>query len=206
MDWLIKYSAVLVPLALLLAAAAGYFFRRAISGQAHAEDQESLERAIRLNSLLNSEGMSLKEAKELREHFRKGSGGITKAEAEAIVAKTAEAEEREHSADPANWRTSVPFEHTTVGMGLKAREELDGLEGQLNYAVGEFAHECSEAREEALYKAQDAWKTFREAESDLASLLWEGGTGASLLYVGRMIELTEQRIKDIRLAQAEAKL
>jgi len=206
--WANDNLAAVVPILVAVGTGIGILIQRKISGQAHVEDQESIERAIRLHNLLKTENMTLQEAKSLRDRFRRQRGGIVRAEADAIVTMTADAIKREpkiENAD-ADFDKPIPYEHTTAGMRLKAAEELAMLEAQLSYAVSEFAHDCSEARASALYAAQDAWELFRDADSEVAGLLWEGGTGAPLLAIGRRIELTEQRIKDIRLAQAEAKL
>lgn len=167
--------------------------------------QVSNKRSV-LKKLLESEGISMTEARELRDEFRRGRGSLTKAEAEAIVEKTAEAEKfarlEPRDGDPHH----VRFVDTNFGMQAKAKAELEVLDSQLEYVVNEFAHECSEARQHSLFETQEAWSKFRTAESEFAGLAWEGGSGAPLLALSRMVELTEQRIRDVRLAQAEANL
>ncbi len=205
LEWVANYSVIVVPVMMIASGAGGFFLRRLISGQAEVEDQESLERAINLDRLLKSEGLSLREAKELREKFRSsGDDSLLKAQAELIVAKN---EEAEMLSDESLFSSrGVTFADTTLGMQLKTAGELSKLDNDLQFAIVEFAQECTETRHHALYDAQEAWESYRKAEASFASLLWEGGTGAPLLGAARMIELTEQRIKDIRLAQAEAKL
>jgi uncharacterized protein YecT (DUF1311 family) len=201
----VETLAIFVPIILAAGAAIGWLVKRRVTGQADAEDHASLERTINLNKLLREEGISLEEAKQLREEFKRSKGGLTGAEAQAVAAKMAEAEERERERvildDP-----RTPFEETTVGMNIKARAELEVLEGSLAHTVQDFMEECSPARKESLIEAQRAWLEFRDRDAELASLLAEGGTLASMLYVGHQISLTEQRIKEMRLMQADANL
>lgn len=196
---------VFIPLLLAIGAAIGWLIKRQVTGQADAEDHASLERTINLRRLLREEGISLEEAKQLREEFKKSKGGLTGAEAQAVAAKVAEAEERERERvildDP-----RTPFEETTVGMNIKARAELEVLEASLEQTVQDFLEECSPARKQSLIDAQQAWLLFRNKDAELASLLAEGGSLASMLFVGHQISLTEQRINEIRLMQADANL
>lgn len=182
--------------------------RRWITSQAAVEDHESIERALNLKKLLATEGLSLSEARQLRDNFRRGHGNLLAAEANAVITKEIEAEA---SGTHLEYQTGdasgpIPYEYTTAGMATKAGAELDALEGQLKYAIGELAHNMTEARAHQLYKAQDAWEKYRGAEAEFAGLLWEGGTGAQLLRLGRMIDLTEQRLRDIALSKAESDL
>lgn len=206
MNWNIETLALYVPIAAIVLGGVGYLGRRWITGQAHIEDQESLERAIRLQRLLNEEGISLDEAKSLRDQFRQSRGGFTQAEANAIAAKVAEAEEREKETVGLDAPNKTPFEETTIGMGIRARAELDILEESLACAVEQLREDCTENRKNSLDEAQKAWSKFRDADAKLASLLAEGGTLAPLLYTGHQIYLTEQRIKEIRLMKAETNL
>lgn len=205
MNWIIKNISIISPIVLLFLAGLGFIFKRRIKGDAHLEDQSSIEQAIRLKKLLEAEGMTLKEARQLRDEFRQSRGSLTKAEAQAIVDITAEAENHV-TLGSSEIGDEVKFEETTIGMRLKLAAELDVLDSQLNYVVTEFAHECTEARQISLYRAQKSWKAYRTADGRFAALAWEGGSGAPLLQTSRMIELTEQRIKDLRLAQAESNL
>lgn len=204
--WTIEAFAFLVPIVVVVLAAIGYLGRRRITGQAAVEDQESLERAIKLQKLLNEEGLSLDEAKALRAKFRASRGGFTQAEADAIAAKLAEAEERENEADGSIEPRQIPFEDTTIGMQIKATAELEVLDASLEHAVDQLRGNYSESRLKHLEEAQEAWLSYRDADAHLASLYAEGGSLAPLLFTSHQIDLTEQRVKDIRLMLADTNL
>lgn len=195
---------------LLVGGGIGYLGDRWIKGQRHVEHAESLERTIRIKKLLETENMSLEEANALMKAFRQGSGSLAQAEAKALIERQvkAEAQSPEHTekASMVADDGKVPFEETTVGMRMEVGMRLEALDGELRYLLAQLAHECSDTRAASLYDAQEAWEAFRLREADFQGLLWEGGTGAPLLGTARMVDLTEQRIQDIRLAIEEARL
>lgn len=206
MTWTTETFLVLVPIVVVVLAAIGYLVRRWLTGQAAVEDQESLERAIKLQKLLNEENLSLDDAKALRVQFRASRGGFTQAEADAIAAKLAEAEERENETVGSIESGQIAFEDTTIGMQIKATAELEVLDASLEHAVDQLRYSCSESRLKRLEEAQEAWLSYRDADAHLASLVAEGGSLAPLLFTGHQIDLTEQRIKDIRLMLADTNL
>jgi uncharacterized protein YecT (DUF1311 family) len=209
MAWASDNLSALVPLLIAVGTGIGMLVQRKISGQSHVEDQEGLERAIRLKQLMDAEGLTLSEAKELRKSFRKGSGGLIGAEARAVVKKQTEAEEEAlESAEVVNavGLSPVPFEQTTVGMNALAGAEINSLNGQLELAIIRLSQGLSDLRRQQLLDAQEAWEIYRSADADYAALLYEGGTGASLLGAARIIELSEQRLRDLALYEAEKHL
>ena len=212
MIWVAENLAVVLPLIIFIAGGIGYLLDRLISGKAHTEDQESLERTVRLHKLLQTEGMTIEEAKELREDFRRGNGNLLAAEAKTVVQKHVTALDEGQNLSTSDFEAttdlyaSIPFEETTAGMRVKAASELEALDAQLHYAVHELAHDLTDKRASSLHKTQERWFRWRETEAEFAALLFEGGTGAPLLGTARMIELTEQRLRDLALAKAEADL
>ena len=212
MTWVSENLAVVLPFIVCIAGGIGYLLDRVISGKSHIEDQESLERTIRLHKLLQTEGLSLHEAKKMRDEFRRGHGNLLAAEAKTVVQKHVAAQDQGEKLGnpdneaPLNIDTPIPFEETTAGMRVKAASELEALDAQLHYAVHELAHDLTDARAASLHETQERWFKWRETEAEFAALLFEGGTGAPLLGTARMIELTEQRLRDLALAKAEADL
>ena len=92
LNWISENSTLVVGLLMILSTALGYFGNRLITRQAHVEDQESLERTIRIKSLMEAEKLSLEEVKKLRDQFRSGGANLISTEARAIVDKKVEAE------------------------------------------------------------------------------------------------------------------
>ena len=88
-------------------------------------------------------------------------------------------------------------------MRAKAGAELEALEAELRYALLELKNMSSKSRATSLLEAQADWEKFRDSEATFASLSWEGGSGAPLIYLATKIELTEQRLKALALAKAE---
>lgn len=206
MTWTVETFAVIVPIVVVALGAIGYLGRRWLTGQAVIEDQESVERAVKLQKLLDEEGLSLDEARALRDKFRASRGGFTQAEADTIAAKLAEAEERENETLGSFESGQIAFEDTTIGMQIKATAELEILDASLEHVVNQLRSNCSESHLQSLEKAQQAWSRYRDANADLASFLAEGGTLAPLLFTVNQIDLTEQRIKEIRLMLADTNL
>ena len=206
MKWLSDVGPI-VPILLLVAAGIGYLIRRRISGQAEVEDQESLERTLRLKKLLEAEQMSVEEVVELRETFRRGKGGLLGAEARALVEKGIEAEKAALDGNP-DKRTepSVAFEDTTLGMVATTGAELKAIDAQLEVAVLALSSQHSEARASQLRKSQAAWERFCQADADYASLVFEGGSLARVARVTRLVELSEERLRELALYQAESDL
>ncbi|NVD44317.1 DUF1311 domain-containing protein [Altererythrobacter sp. HHU K3-1] len=205
MEWATANFAALVPILIAIGTGIGILVQRKLSGQIHFEDEASLERTIKLKQLMDSERMTVEEVRTLRKKFRNSRGGIVGAEARAIARKSETAVLVD---DPKGktWPGKAPYHETTAGMATKAGAELDILNGKLRLMIGELAHNLSESRVAQLYEAHDAWETYCAADAKYAALLLEGGTGESLLYAGRMIELTEQRLQDLALYQAEKDL
>jgi uncharacterized protein YecT (DUF1311 family) len=201
-QWLNENTGILLPVVAALFTGIGYLIKRQLTGERHKENADSIEKAIQLKRLLDVEGMSIEDAKILRDRLHGKRGATIQAEAKAILARESqEISASDFTASPSARRNA--FEDTTVGMSYKISVELSAIEGQLDYAVADMASVCTDARADALDAAQKAWEDYRDKEAEFAALLFEGGTGAPLLGASRKIELTELRLGDLRQARAE---
>lgn len=201
MEFDLSKASSLIPLAIVLLTGVGYLIRRRLTGQQHRENEESIERAVRLKRLLTEDGMTIEEAIALRDRIRAGRSAALKAAMEASIDE--DAKMTNDFGDESSGSANVPFEETNLGMRQAFHENLKSLEAQLEDAVADLGAVTSEARAECLKRTQRAWEAFRESEAEFSALLYEGGSGAPLLATARKVELTEQRLAEVKQARAE---
>lgn len=101
--------------------------------------------------------------------------------------------------------------HSTYGMNACTSAEAEWWDTRLNTAYGDLmAKERATDSEgfdpdrpsgaEALRDMQRAWIAFRDASCDYAALSWYGGTGASTVYLGCLLDLTARQALVLELA------
>jgi hypothetical protein len=188
-------SQLLVAVLMIASGAVGYLLDRRIRRSRRSEDVESVAQTIALRRMLNEEGLSFEEARDLRDRFFSGREPITPAIAEAIVNQRQPDDEfPEETFDPGK---------TTVDMieGLSAR--LDDLKVEIEQAMADLMAGASPARLEAMRQAHAAWEEFVRREGGVAGLLWEGGTGAPVLNLATQVQLAENRLNELRLKKVE---
>lgn len=181
----------------LVGGALGWVIRRWLTGAHHKEDTDSIKQAVELNSFLQQHGMSFAEARQLRDSLRDGKQLITPAMAKALNEQP-ERPNSDSDDDSANPTHRIGFSDTTAGMKLGMGMRLEQLNAELQYLIAELSHGFSPAREHALLQAQESWEKFRADDAVVSALLWEGGTGAPLLDLSRQVELTEDRVAQLR--------
>jgi uncharacterized protein YecT (DUF1311 family) len=132
-------------------------------------------------------GVSIEDAREFRDRLRLGAETITPQVATALSERSEE-----------GWDGYVDYADTTAGMIDSISQRLSQLEIDLDNALEALVVSASPARAEALTEADVAWREYRSKDATFAGLLFEGGTAAPLMRGSRMIELTEQRVKELR--------
>ena len=191
-----------IPIVAAISGLAGWLLQRRITGARHTEDADSIKQAVEFQKFLTGEGLSLSQARQLRDNLRDGRQPITPAMAQAIS-------ERQPIPDLLTdeelsvRRNRAEFRDTTVGMKLGLAVRLQQLDAAIDYLLAEIAHDSTPARAQALDAAQNAWKEFRSRDAEAAALLWEGGSGAPLLGLSRQVEMSEQRMNELELMKAE---
>lgn len=195
---MLDLNQLLIPIVLAVGGAAGWFAQRLITGQHHKEDAESIRQAVELKVYLDQHEITLPEAKQMRDSIRQGMQPISPAMARAIS---------EGEAGAAALSSRVDFRDTTIGMKLGMSMRLEQLDAEIGYLVTAVSHDASVARQSAIEASQAAWLEYRTKESEVAELLWEGGSGAPLLGLSRRVEISEARKQELeRMVTEEAEL
>ncbi len=194
----------------------GYIIKRHLTGRAFLDEHESLSKAVDLSEKLNEHGLSIDEARQLRDEYRRSAGGYWAWVDSLKSEKAKDDEERnkgsvflyrdEGSPDDLGEDDEVSFEDTTVGMKIKAGSELEVLSAVLDHEIEKLRQTCSDARARSLDTAQAVWERYRDADAELSSLNYEGGSMAGLIYLARQIDITESRIEEIRQLNREARI
>lgn len=191
------FEGLAIGVVTIVAGAIGYFADRWIRRSSGQERADRIIQTLELKRRLREEGLSIEEADAFasgvmqgRYYFGPREIGVlnqptiepTAPLGEAVVDDTAD----------------FGFADTTAGMRLGLGNRLAELEGQMAFALAELKHRASPVRVEAYDVAQRAWEQFACKEAEAAALLFEGGTGAPLLGLGRRISLAEQRLNNLR--------
>jgi uncharacterized protein YecT (DUF1311 family) len=98
----------------------------------------------------------------------------------------------------------IPCTHvhaqTQAGMNAQARAEFVQADAELNKTYEALLRKLPDAEgKEKLKQSQRAWLTFRDAEAAFASDQARGGSMAPVLRYATMTELTQQRIKQLKV-------
>lgn len=196
--WLSNNAAWAVPLLMLAGGAAGYLLDRIITKKTRSEEARSLIETVELKRRMDEAGMTMDGVRELRDAISKGNlpsnvrmiGIINEKPAPLGVHVSDEAE-------------SLRFGDTTMGIIEGLRTKLTQIDGDIDLVLAELIYQSSEARAEAWRNSQETWLSFRDNEAEAAGLLFEGGTGAPVLRISRLVELAEVRLADLRQALAD---
>lgn len=89
---------------------------------------------------------------------------------------------------------------TQTGMNIDAAKRLQSKEQEMDAIIESIRSEISwvEGELEALQISQDAWRAYRNEYCEFDTWLYKGGTIRSSLWSGRALEITEQRISQLR--------
>lgn len=172
-----------------MAAICGWFAKRHFTGATQREEIESIRDSVELSKMLEDRGLSLEEARQLRDEVRSKASSVSMNIARAIVKD----EEIRQSAP-----TELSWQDTNIGMTAHFGLQLQAVDAQIELIQNELFHSYSEARQEALLASHEAWLAFRKLDARAASLLFEGGTGASAIASARLVEIAEQRLNYLK--------
>jgi uncharacterized protein YecT (DUF1311 family) len=186
---------LLIAILMIGSGAAGYYWDRWVRRSRQTEDAQSIAQTIALRRMLAEEGLSFKEARELRDRFFSGREPITPAIARALVDQRVPEDEVPDD--------TLDFGQTTVEMVGGLAERLDALKVEIEKAMSDLMADASPTRIEAMRQAHQAWEEFAAREGDVAGLLFEGGSGAPILNLASQVQLAETRLNELRLMKAE---
>ena len=197
-SWLATNANWAVPLLVLAGGAGGYLIDRIITRKSRSEDARSLIETVELKRRLDEAGMTIHGARELRDAIHRGS--LSSNTRLIGIINEDPAPLGSHVSDDAQY---PQFGDTTMGMieGLSAK--LKQIDADIDLVLAELIYQSSPARAEAWRNSQRAWLGFRQKEAEAAGLLFEGGSGAPVLRVSRLVDLAEVRFADLRQALSE---
>lgn len=197
-SWIATNANWAVPLALVASGAAGYLLDRIITKKGRSEESRSLIETVELKRRLDEAGLTLEDARSLRDAIQKGD--LTASARVIGIINEEPAPLGTHVSDDADY---PQFGDTTLGMieGLTAK--LKQIDDDIDLALLDLIYRSSDARADAWRSSQESWLAFREDDGEAAGLLFEGGSGAPVLRASRLVDLAEIRLADLRQALAE---
>ena len=92
---------------------------------------------------------------------------------------------------------TLTFAVTQVEMHEQSQQGYQAADRALNQAYGRLMDKLSPERRQKLKTAQRAWLRFRDAQAELVSSAWEGGSIRPLIHSEELKRLTEHRTKEL---------
>ncbi|GAA3699392.1 hypothetical protein GCM10022421_02170 [Oceanisphaera sediminis] len=86
---------------------------------------------------------------------------------------------------------------TQVELNEQSRQHYQTADQALNQAYGRLMNKLDPARKQKLKTAQRAWLKFRDAQAELVSSAYEGGSIQPLSHSEELKRLTENRTKEL---------
>lgn len=86
---------------------------------------------------------------------------------------------------------------TQVELNEQSRQHYQAADRALNQAYGRLMNKLAPVRQQKLKAAQRAWLTFRDAQAELVSSAYEGGSIRPLSHSEELRRLTENRTKEL---------
>lgn len=86
---------------------------------------------------------------------------------------------------------------TQVELNQQSHQGYQAADRALNQAYGRLMNKLAPARKQKLKAAQRAWLTFRDAQAELVSSAYEGGSIRPLSHSEKLRRLTENRTKEL---------
>lgn len=196
--WLATNANWAAPLLVLVGGAGGYLLDRIITKKSRSENARSLIEAVELKRRLDEAGLTMHGARELRDAIHKGS--LTSNVSLIGIINEELAPLGSHVSDDAKY---PQFGDTTMGMSEGLSSKLQQIDADIDLVLAELIYQSSSARADAWRISQKSWLVFRRKEAEAAGLLFEGGSGAPILQVSRLVDLAEVRLADLRQALSE---
>ncbi|WP_107852859.1 lysozyme inhibitor LprI family protein [Oceanimonas marisflavi] len=93
---------------------------------------------------------------------------------------------------------TLTFAATQVELNEQSHQEYLVADKALNETYGRLMDSLSPNRRQKLKTAQRAWLRFRDAQAELVSSAWEGGSIRPLIHSEELKRLTEQRTRELQ--------
>lgn len=178
---------ILIPVAIVLLAAAGFLVRHYFFGGSLVQKATVSHTATQMLSLMKQNGIDVKDIKAVEAYF-KGKPSDSLDLAELIV----DDQKGELFSDlPSRYQVSAY-------LGAKADAALNVAEAMLNETELTLSILLSEKENDALNEAQEAFRKYRSAQSEFASSIVSGGSLETTFYLMEAIRLTKLRNDELR--------
>ncbi len=189
------FKALLVPILGGLYATGRYFGKRKIERTSEREEIKQLHEIVDLRQKMDNLNLSTSDVKT----FRKEVLGKSVKRDVATASYYIERAEYLHE-QPQLAHENEDEAITQAEMNAQAYEQLNRAESKLARIVAEKLATCGPEEAAAFQQAQNAWHTWRHAESEWESNVWEGGSIRPLMVATRLESLTRERIAAIHLS------
>ncbi|NHI00043.1 lysozyme inhibitor LprI family protein [Oceanimonas sp. MB9] len=93
---------------------------------------------------------------------------------------------------------------TQVEMNQQSQRNYQAADRALNQAYGQLMNSLASDRRKKLKAAQRAWLRFRDAQAELVSSAYEGGSMQPLVHSEELRRLTESRTRELEQQFQEA--
>ena len=197
-SWMATNANWAVPVLLATAGAAGYLLDRFFTKKGRSEESRSLIETVELKRRLDESGLTLEGARNLRDAIHKGD---LNANARLVgIINEEPAQLGIHVSDDAHYPR---FGDTTLGMIEGLNTKLKQIDADIDLVLADLIYRSSDARADAWRSSQEKWLAFRQEDGEAFGLLFEGGSGAPVLRLSRLVELAEIRLADLRQELAE---
>lgn len=189
------FKLLLFPVACALFSAGKYFGRRAIEKTGENEKIKTIKELFELRQAMNEGNVSIDDLND----FRRQLLGKNVRQDVATATFYLERAEQLHGEHP-DLLNAQDGPITQADMNDQAFVLLTRAENELASVILEKMAGRPAEELDLFQKAQRTWTTWKKAESEWESLVWEGGSIRPLMVAMRLEALTRERISTIKLA------
>ncbi len=177
---------ILIPILLLVLAAVGFLFRHYLFGGSLVQRATVSHTATQMLSLMKQHGIDVKDINAV-EAYLKGKP-VDSLELTELKPK----EQEDYFSDV------PPRYQISAYLGARANAALNVAEATLGETELTLSILLSEKENETLNNAQEAFRKYREAQSEFAASIVSGGSLETTLYLMESIRLTKLRNDELR--------
>jgi hypothetical protein len=202
-------AVIVIPLALLLLAGAGYLIRRRLEGRKESETAKAILDWIEIHKAIYGTAPTIYEVQKTREAFLRRNAVLDEQpispEALAAVAEKEKPEPPPEwmffGYELSEWEKEQADEDVGIWPQLKLNERAQHsfklVENHLAAELIRWDLFLREDEKPYFELSQSTWRDFRDAQATFAASEYKGGTIAPMIYWGEMFEKTQQRLTEL---------
>lgn len=204
-----SWTAVAVPVVLLVLAGIGYLIRRRLEGRKESETAKAILDWIEIHKAIYGSAPSIEEVHATRKAFLRRSIELReeRIEPQALASVT----EQEKPEPPPEWMffgyqlTDWEREQAEKNKGIwpqldlneRAMQSFKLVERHLAAELVRWGFMLRDDEQAYFDQAQSTWREFRDAQATFAASEYKGGTIAPMIYWGEMFEKTQRRLAEL---------